>query len=144
MKETFPDWSIRRLDADSVVRKGALESTLEEFRSGTIDVLLGTQMVAKGLNFPGVKTVGVVLADAGLNLPDFRASERVFSLIVQVAGRAGRYDPDGRVFIQTFRPDNPVIKLAAAIDMKNFYCGRTRAETLPRASRPSPAWLASS
>ncbi len=138
MKETFPDWSIRRLDADSVVKKGALESTLEEFRSGGIDVLLGTQMVAKGLNFPGVKTVGVVLADAGLNLPDFRASERVFSLIVQVAGRAGRYDPDGRVFIQTFRPDNPVIRLAAAIDMDSFYSGELalrRAQGFPPFAR---------
>jgi primosomal protein N' (replication factor Y) len=119
--EMFPDWSIRRLDADTVTKKGALESILEEFRSGKIDLLLGTQMVAKGLNFPGVKTVGVVLADAGLNLPDFRAAERVFSLIVQVAGRAGRYDPDGRVFIQTFRPDNPVIRLAATLDMNSFY-----------------------
>jgi len=119
--EMFPDWTIRRLDADSVSKKGSLESTLDEFRSGTIDVLLGTQMVAKGLNFPGVKTVGVVLADAGLNLPDFRAAERVFSLIVQVAGRAGRYDPDGRVFIQTFRPENPVIRLASTLDMSAFY-----------------------
>ncbi|MDP2790685.1 MAG: primosomal protein N' [Rectinemataceae bacterium] len=119
--ETFPGWSIRRLDADTVTKKGALESILEEFRSGKIDLLLGTQMVAKGLNFPGVKTVGVVLADAGLNLPDFRASERVFSLIVQVAGRAGRYDPDGRVFIQTFRPESPVIRLAASLDMGSFY-----------------------
>ena len=123
MRGTFPDWKIRRLDADTVTQKGALESTLEEFRSGSIDVLLGTQMVAKGLNFPGVKTVGVVLADAGLNLPDFRASERVFSLIVQVAGRAGRYDPDGRVFIQTFRPENPVIRLASSLDMVAFYTG---------------------
>ncbi|MCE1195624.1 primosomal protein N', partial [bacterium] len=110
----FPGWSIRRLDADSVAKKGALESTLEEFRAGKIDILLGTQMVAKGLNFPGVKTVGVVLADAGLNLPDFRAAERVFSLIVQVAGRAGRYDPDGRVYVQTFRPESAVIRRAAA------------------------------
>jgi primosomal protein N' (replication factor Y) len=78
-------------------------------------------MVAKGLNFPGVKTVGLVMADAGLNLPDFRAAERVFSLIVQVAGRAGRYDPDGRVYIQTFRPDNPVIRLASEMDMESFY-----------------------
>ena len=117
----FPDWRIRRLDADSTSRKGSLEKVLEEFRRGEVDVLLGTQMVAKGLNFPGVKTVGVVLADAGLNLPDFRASERVFSLIVQVAGRAGRYDPDGRVYLQTFRPDNPVIRLAAALDLEGFH-----------------------
>ncbi len=119
----FPDWSIRRLDADSTAKKGSLESTLEEFRAGKIDLLLGTQMVAKGLNFPGVKTVGVVLADAGLNLPDFRAAERVFSLIVQVAGRAGRYDPDGKVYVQTFRPENKVIQRAAALDMNAFYSG---------------------
>jgi len=123
LREMFPDWTISRLDADTVSKKGSLESTLEEFRKGKIDILLGTQMVAKGLNFPGVKTVGVVLADAGLNLPDFRAAERVFSLIVQVAGRAGRYDADGRVFIQTFRPENPVIRLASALDMGAFYSG---------------------
>jgi primosomal protein N' (replication factor Y) len=117
----FPDWTIGRLDADSVTKKGSLESILEDFRKGKIDLLLGTQMVAKGLNFPGVKTVGLVLADAGLNLPDFRAAERVFSLIVQVAGRAGRYDPDGRVYIQTFRPNNPVIRLASEMDMESFY-----------------------
>lgn len=121
VENLFPDWSIRRLDADSVAKKGSLESILEEFRTGKIDLLLGTQMVAKGLNFPGVKTVGLVMADAGLNLPDFRAAERVFSLIVQVAGRAGRYDPDGRVYIQTFRPDNPVIRLASEMDMESFY-----------------------
>ncbi len=121
VENLFPGWSIRRLDADSVTKKGSLESILEEFRKGKIDLLLGTQMVAKGLNFPGVKTVGLVLADAGLNLPDFRAAERVFSLIVQVAGRAGRYDPDGRVYIQTFRPDNPVIRLASGMDMEAFY-----------------------
>lgn len=119
--DTFPGWKIGRLDADSVARKGALESTLEDFRKGETDILVGTQMVAKGLNFPGVKTVGLVLADAGLNLPDFRASERVFSLIVQVAGRAGRCDPDGQVFVQTFRPDQPVIRQAAALDMAAFY-----------------------
>ena len=121
VENLFPDWSIRRMDADSVSKKGSLESILEEFRKGKIDLLLGTQMVAKGLNFPGVKTVGLVLADAGLNLPDFRAAERVFSLIVQVAGRAGRYDPDGRVYIQTFRPNNPVIRLASEMDMESFY-----------------------
>ena len=123
LREMFPGWTISRLDADTVSQKGSLESILEEFRNGNIDILLGTQMVAKGLNFPGVKTVGVVLADAGLNLPDFRAAERVFSLIVQVAGRAGRYDADGRVFIQTFRPDNPVIKLASTLAMEAFYSG---------------------
>jgi len=119
--EAFPDWSIARVDADSVAKRGSLESALEDFRKGKIDILLGTQMVAKGLNFPGVKTVGIVLADSGLNMPDFRASERVFSLIVQVAGRAGRYDPDGVVYIQTLRPEHPVIRLAAALDVAGFH-----------------------
>lgn len=117
----FPDFSVARLDADVTARKGALEATLENFRSGEIDVLLGTQMVAKGLNFPGVKLVGIVLADTSLNLPDFRSAERTFSLVVQVAGRAGRFSPDGRVILQTFRPDSPVIRFAAAQDVRGFY-----------------------
>jgi primosomal protein N' (replication factor Y) len=117
----FPDLSIRRLDADSVAKKGELESTLAEFREGRVDILLGTQMVAKGLNFPKVKTIGVILADSTLNLPDFRAAERAFSLIVQVAGRAGRFTPDGRVFVQTYRPAHEVIRFAAALDTEGFY-----------------------
>jgi len=117
----FPDWRIARMDADTVGKRGSLEKILADFRAGRYDVLLGTQMVAKGLNFPGVQTVGVIMADAGLNLPDFRASERVFSLLVQVSGRAGRADDQGRVLIQTFRPDNPVIRLAAARDIESFY-----------------------
>lgn len=121
LKELYPEMRIGRLDADSVSRKGVLESTLESFRTGELDVLVGTQMVAKGLNFPGVKTVGIILADAGLNLPDFRASERVFSLIVQVAGRAGRHDPDGQVYVQTLRPEHPVIRLAAGLSVGEFY-----------------------
>lgn len=121
VRSLFPDWKILRLDADTTTKVGSLESALEDFRAGKADLLLGTQMVAKGLNFPGVKTVGVVLADTGLNLPDFRAAERTFSLIVQVAGRAGRFSPDGRVFVQTYRPDSPVIRLAAALDTEAFY-----------------------
>jgi primosomal protein N' (replication factor Y) len=78
-------------------------------------------MVAKGLNFPGVKLVGIVLADTGLHLPDFRAQERTFSLIVQVAGRAGRYVPDGKVIIQTYRPAADAVRLAAAHDLTTFY-----------------------
>ncbi|MBL8966590.1 MAG: primosomal protein N' [Spirochaetaceae bacterium] len=117
----FPDLRIKRLDADSTARKGELEAALTDFRDGKADLLLGTQMVAKGLNFPRVKTVGVVLADTTLNLPDFRAAERAFSLIVQVAGRAGRFSPDGRVFVQTFRPESPVIRLAAGLDAPAFY-----------------------
>jgi primosomal protein N' (replication factor Y) (superfamily II helicase) len=117
----FPDMRIRRLDADSTSRVGELESALSDFREGRADILLGTQMVAKGLNFPKVKTVGVVLADTSLNLPDFRAAERTFSLVVQVAGRAGRFTPDGEVILQTYRPDSPVMRLAAAADADAFY-----------------------
>ncbi len=121
ISQTFPDYTIRRLDTDSVRKKGTLEKTLEAFRNGEIDILLGTQMVAKGLNFPGVNLVGIVLADTGLQLPDFRAEERTFSLIVQVSGRAGRYAPDGEVIIQTFHPDNPAIKLASEGRIEPFY-----------------------
>ena len=117
----FPGMRIRRLDADSTSRVGELESAIEDFREGRADILLGTQMVAKGLNFPRVKVVGVVLADTSLNLPDFRAAERAFSLIVQVAGRTGRFTPDGRVIVQTYRPGSKVIVLAAAMDAPAFY-----------------------
>jgi len=117
----FPDLRLGRLDADSTTKKGELEKVLADFREGRMDVLLGTQMVAKGLNFPRVKTVGVVLADTTLNLPDFRAAERAFSLVVQVAGRTGRFSPDGRVILQTWRPDSPVIRHAAALDVPGFY-----------------------
>ncbi len=117
----FPNLRIARLDADTVVKKGSLEQVLSDFRAGKIDILLGTQMVAKGLNFPKVKTVGVVLADTSLNLPDFRAAERAFALIVQVAGRAGRFSPDGRVLVQTYRPHSAVIELAASGDLPRFY-----------------------
>jgi primosomal protein N' (replication factor Y) len=117
----FPDMSLRRLDADSTSKAGELESALADFREGKADILLGTQMVAKGLNFPRVKTVGVVLADTSLNLPDFRAAERTFSLVVQVAGRAGRFTPDGDVILQTYRPDSPIMRLAAAADAEGFY-----------------------
>jgi primosomal protein N' (replication factor Y) len=117
----FPDMRIRRLDADSTSKVGELEAVLEDFREGRADILLGTQMVAKGLNFPRVKTVGVVLADTSLNLPDFRAAERTFALVVQVAGRAGRFTPDGDVILQTYRPDSAVMRLAAAADAESFY-----------------------
>ncbi|GHT73234.1 primosomal protein N' [Spirochaetia bacterium] len=118
---TFPDLRLRRVDTDALAKKGSLEETLKSFRAGEIDVLLGTQMVAKGLNFPGVRLVGVVLADTALHLPDFRAAERTFSLIVQVAGRAGRYFPDGKVIVQTLRPHDPSITKACALDVEGFY-----------------------
>lgn len=121
LERRFPDWVIRRVDSDSVRRKGALEEAIDDFRGGKTDVLLGTQMVAKGLNFPGVRLVGIILADTGLHLPDFRAAERTFSLIVQVAGRAGRFHPDGEVVVQTFAPDNPAIHYALRHDLESFY-----------------------
>ncbi len=117
----FPQWSIERLDTDSVKKKGTLEQTIRAFREGSIDVLLGTQMVAKGLNFPGVKFVGIVLADTGLHMPDFRAAERTFGLIVQVAGRAGRYHPDGEVLVQSYAPGNIAISRALELDIESFY-----------------------
>lgn len=129
VKRTFPELRILRVDADALKEtsthdagavKGLAEA-LERFRAGELDILLGTQMVAKGLNFPGVRLVGVVLADTGLHLPDFRAAERTFSLIVQVAGRAGRYFPDGRVLVQTLRPKDQSIRKACALDMEGFY-----------------------
>jgi primosomal protein N' (replication factor Y) len=121
VSRTFPDLRIRRADSDTTSRKGSLEETLDLFRAGAFDILLGTQMVAKGLNFPGVRLVGVILADTGLQLPDFRAAERTFSLLVQVSGRAGRYFPDGKVIVQTFRPKDPAILRACALDVDGFF-----------------------
>mgnify|MGYP002681937683 FL=1 len=120
LNEGFPEMSHARLDTDTTNTKGYLENTLLAFRNGNIDILVGTQMVAKGLNFPGVRVVGILMADQGLAMPDFRAGERVFSLIVQVAGRAGRHVPDGIVFIQTKKPDSPIIQLAAEGDVPCF------------------------
>ena len=127
IRQTFPDLHIRRVDADTAGKKGSLEETLTQFKTGLIDILLGTQMVAKGLNFPGVRLVGVVFADTGLHLPDFRAAERTFSLIVQVAGRAGRYFNESKVIVQTLRMDDPVIKRSCALDIEGFY--KTELET---------------
>jgi primosomal protein N' (replication factor Y) len=125
VRNTFPDLRLRRVDADTAGKKGSAEDSLEnilaQFKAGMIDILLGTQMVAKGLNFPGVRLVGVVFADTGLHLPDFRAAERTFSLIVQVAGRAGRYFPDGKVIVQTLRMEDPVITRSCTLDVAGFY-----------------------
>jgi primosomal protein N' (replication factor Y) len=119
----LPDLVVRRLDTDAARRRGEIGRALRAFRDGSTHVLLGTQMVAKGLDFPGVKLVGIVLADVGLQFPDFRAAERTFSLIVQVAGRAGRSSPDGQVVVQTYRPNHEAIRLAAAGEITAFYEG---------------------
>ena len=103
-KAKFPNARVLRLDTDAVSKKEELLQKLEDFKNNKYDILLGTQMVAKGLNFPNLQLVGVILADAGLHMPDFRASERTFSLITQVAGRAGRYFKGGKVIVQTYNP----------------------------------------
>jgi len=117
----LPGLRIARLDTDVTATRGALGDILGRFGAGELDLLVGTQMVAKGLNFPGVRTVGIVMADTGLSLPDFRSAERTFALIVQVAGRAGRFRTDGEVIVQTMRPDHPAIQRAVRMEVDEFY-----------------------
>jgi len=117
----FPQASIRRLDTDSAKDKKHMHEVLEQFRKGEVDILLGTQMVAKGLNFPGVELVGIVLADSGMNIPDFRSQERTFSLLMQVSGRAGRYNDQGQVIIQTFHPENAAVLYAQHREVDAFF-----------------------
>ena len=121
LRQEFPKARIVRMDQDTTRRKGSHVSILETFGNMEADVLLGTQMVAKGLDFPGVRLVGVLQADIGLHFPDFRASERTFQLLAQVAGRAGRQDALGEVVIQTFSPEEPGILAAARQDCEEFY-----------------------
>ncbi len=120
-KAKFPNARVMRLDTDVLKNKEELLTSLEEFRQGKYDILLGTQMVAKGLNFPNLQLVGVILADAGLHMPDFRAGERTFSLITQVAGRAGRYFPDGKVIVQTYSPGRGPVLYACQNRIEDFY-----------------------
>jgi primosomal protein N' (replication factor Y) len=120
VRRKFPDIRVERLDADAVARRGGHEAILEAFREGEIDVLVGTQMVAKGLDFPNVTVVGVINADVALSLPDFRANERTFQLITQVAGRTGRGPKGGQVFVQSFQPEHVAIQLAARHDYEAF------------------------
>ncbi|MBQ0051537.1 MAG: primosomal protein N' [Treponema sp.] len=121
VRAKFPNAKVVRIDTDSLTHKGELQEKLDAFKKGEYDIMLGTQMVAKGLNFPNLKLVGVVLADTGLHLPDFRAAERTFSLITQVACRAGRFFPDGKVLVQTYCPDSEPIAYAVAGKTKEFY-----------------------
>ena len=119
--QKFPNARIVRVDTDSVSKKGELQNKIDAFKKAEFDIMLGTQMVAKGLNFPNLKTVGIILADTALHLPDFRATERTFSLITQVAGRAGRFFPDGKVFVQTYNPENQAISFACSANTEGFY-----------------------
>jgi primosomal protein N' (replication factor Y) (superfamily II helicase) len=120
IEEKFPDRVVRRMDSDTMKRPGSHGRVLAAFRRGLIHILLGTQMIAKGLDFPNVTLVGVVNADMGLHIPDFRSAERTFQLLSQVAGRAGRGPQGGRVVVQTFNPDQPCIALAATHDYAGF------------------------
>jgi primosomal protein N' (replication factor Y) len=121
LQRALPEARIERLDRDATRRKGAHERILREFDAGEIDVLVGTQMIAKGHDFPRVTLVGVLSADQSLGLPDFRAAERTFQLLTQVAGRAGRGEQPGRVVVQAFDPEHPVVGLAASQDYEAFF-----------------------
>ena len=121
LRDLFPDARIGRVDRDSVRRKGALASLLSRFAASELDVLVGTQMIAKGHDFPGVTLVGVISADVGLGLADFRAAERTFQLLTQVAGRAGRGERRGEAIIQTLYPEHYSVRLACSQDYVGFF-----------------------
>jgi primosomal protein N' (replication factor Y) len=121
VSQIFPKAAVRRMDADSMTRKEAYRETLRNFRTGKIDILVGTQMIAKGLHFPNVTLVGIINADLSLHLPDFRAGERTFQLLTQVAGRAGRGETHGQVFVQTYTPFSPSIQFARHHDFAGYY-----------------------
>jgi primosomal protein N' (replication factor Y) len=121
LHRAFPAARIARLDRDTVTGKRQYETILHDFREGNYDILVGTQMIAKGHDIPNVTLVGVVSADVGLGVPDFRAAERTFQLLTQVAGRAGRGSVPGIVLIQTINPDHYAVRIAAAQDYQAFY-----------------------
>ncbi len=121
VQKIFPQAVIKRMDADAMNRKDAYRETLGAFRAGKIDILVGTQMIAKGLHFPNVTLVGIINADLALHLPDFRAGERTFQLLTQVAGRAGRGDVEGEVFVQSYTPFSPSIQFARHHDFEGFW-----------------------
>ena len=121
LAELFPQASILRMDVDTTRKKGSHQALLEQFGKGEADILLGTQMIAKGLDFPNVTLVGVLNADTALNLPDFRSSERTFQLLTQVAGRAGRAEKAGQVLIQSYNPQHYAIRFAKDQDYEGFY-----------------------
>jgi primosomal protein N' (replication factor Y) len=123
LARVFPEARVARMDSDTMLGREAYEDVLGRFERRELDVLVGTQMIAKGLDFPGVVLVGIVSADTALALPDFRAAERTFALLAQVAGRAGRGDADGRVVVQTRMPEHPAITQAAAQDYEAFAAG---------------------
>ena len=122
VRQAFPAARVLRMDSDTTRRKGAHHRILKQFADGQADILLGTQMIAKGLDFDNVTLVGVVNADTGLFLPDFRAGERSFQLVYQVCGRAGRRpDKPGEAIVQTYSPDDMALKAAVRLDAHRFY-----------------------
>jgi primosomal protein N' (replication factor Y) len=121
LAELFPTARIGRVDRDSVRRKGTLATLLGTFAAGELDVLVGTQMIAKGHDFPNVTLVGVISADIGLGMADFRAAERTFQLLTQVAGRAGRGERPGEAIVQTLFPEHYSIRLACGQDYPSFF-----------------------
>src|SRR5438270_7894677 len=120
LSRKFPDLKYARVDSDSMHGSKDYETLLAKFGRGEIQVMLGTQMIAKGLDYPNVTLVGVISGDTALALPDFRAAERTFQLITQVAGRAGRGDAPGRVVLQTFNPEDRTIQAAIQQDFTGF------------------------
>ncbi|MFZ4116667.1 MAG: replication restart helicase PriA [Chthoniobacterales bacterium] len=121
VRQAFPEARSFRIDADTMQRKGSYQETFDRFRKKQIDILIGTQMIAKGLDFPNVTLVGIINADTSLHAPDFRAGERTFQLLTQVAGRAGRGDREGEVMIQTYTPESPSIQFARHHDYHGFF-----------------------
>src|SRR5207302_6646393 len=131
----FPEARIARMDLDTTSTKWAHHRILERMAQGKLDILLGTQMIAKGLDFPNVTVVAVVDADTGLHLPDFRAAERTFQLVAQVAGRAGRGPKGGRGGVQTRAPEHPARRAGAAASVSQF-----AAVEVPLRAAPHPAY----
>ena len=121
IKKIFPSATTIRMDIDTVTKKNSYEEILNKFKNENIDILIGTQMVVKGHHFPNVTLVGVIAADSSLNIEDYRANERTFQILTQVAGRAGREQLSGNVIIQTYNPDSLAIEYASKQDYKNFY-----------------------
>ena len=121
VKKYFPKASVERMDTDTVTKKGSHERIFGRMKRGETDILIGTQMISKGLDFPNVTLVGIIAADTSLNLPDYRSSERTFQLLTQVAGRAGRGDFEGRVIVQTYNPEHFSIQMAKDYNYEGFF-----------------------
>ncbi len=121
VRELFPNAVTERVDMDSIRQKGQLRKKLKAFEKGKTDILIGTQLIVKGLDFKNVGLVGIVSADVSLNIPDFRSPEKAFQLITQAAGRAGRGEEEGKVIIQTYNPEHYAVQMSAGQDYECFY-----------------------